>query len=224
MHVELIYPKFLAASQYAKNTFWKYIFEDLAYGRTPYGTYIVKNFICCNYKGKEFSYKIDEEKSGEELYEELYSILYNKFGLLSFEDKQNLRTKFEQTQEQNLSFSNISWNSIKKKNIKNLLIENFVIDVKKKYSLTFVQTRELLSYINIGLVFKTITADDINYSDGKIHSIDGFKFKKNKIIIDRDIFMMETSIQQPAICVKKKCYDNWDKYLLNFKKYKVLKN
>ena len=27
-------------------------------------------------------------KSGEELYEELYSILYNKFGLLSFEDKQ----------------------------------------------------------------------------------------------------------------------------------------
>ena len=89
-------------------------FEDLAYGRTPYGTYIVKNFICCNYKGKEFSYKIDEEKSGEELYEELYSILYNKFGLLSFEDKQNLRTKFEQTQEQNLSFSNISWNSIKK--------------------------------------------------------------------------------------------------------------
>ena len=104
------------------------------------------------------------------------------------------------------------------------MIENFVIDVKKKYSLTFVQTRELLSYINIGLVFKTITADDINYSDGKIHSIDGFKFKKNKIIIDRDIFMMETSIQQPAIYVKKKCYDNWDKYLLNFKKYKVVKN
>ena len=26
---------------------------------------------------------------------------------------------------------------------------------------------------------------------------------KNKIIIDRDIFMMETSIQQPAIYVKK---------------------
>ena len=35
--------------------------------------------------------------------------------------------------------------------------------------------------------------------------------------------MMETSIQQPAIYVKK-CYDNWDKYLLNFKKYKVVKN
>ena len=223
MHVELIYPKFLDASQYANNTFWKYIFEDLAYGRTPYGTYIVKNFICCNYKGKEFSYKIDEEKSGEELYEELYSILYNKFGLLSFEDKQNLRTKFEKTQEENLSMVNTSWNSIKKKNIKHLMIENFVIMIKKKYSLTPVQTRELLSYITIGIIFKTISNDDIDYSEGKIKSIKGFSFKKNKIIIDKDIFTIETTSQQPVIHTKKKCSDNWEKYLLNFKKYKLNK-
>ena len=67
---------------------WKYIFEDLAYGRTPYGTYITKDFLCCNYKGKEFSYKIDTTKTGEQLYNELYNILFNKFGLLSIEDKQ----------------------------------------------------------------------------------------------------------------------------------------
>ena len=221
MHVELIYPKFLDASQYATNTFWKYIFEDLAYGRTPYGTYIVKNFICCNYKGKEFSYKIEEYKTGKELYEELYSILYNKFGLLSFEDKQNLRNKFEKTQDENLSITNSTWNSIKKKNIKHLLIENFVIMIKKKYNLTMLQTRELLSYITIGLVFKTITSEDIDYKNGKINSINGFSFKKNKININKDIFMIESANQSNVTNSKKKCSDCWEKYLLNFKKYKI---
>ena len=35
MYIELLYPIFLEASKHTKDTFWKYIFEDLAYGRTP---------------------------------------------------------------------------------------------------------------------------------------------------------------------------------------------
>ena len=41
----------------------KYIFEDLAYGKTPYGAYFNKDFLCCSFKGKEFSYKLDFKKS-----------------------------------------------------------------------------------------------------------------------------------------------------------------
>ena len=65
---ELIYPIFLEVCKYAdEDIFWKYVFEDLAYGRSPYGTYITKNFMCCNYKGKEFSYKIEVTKQPEVL-------------------------------------------------------------------------------------------------------------------------------------------------------------
>ena len=55
---KLIYPIFLSCCEFSKDNFWKFIFEDLAYGNCPYGTYIVKNYICCNYKGKEFMYTI----------------------------------------------------------------------------------------------------------------------------------------------------------------------
>lgn len=221
MYTELQYPIFLDASKYATDTFWKYIFEDLAYGRTPYGTYIVKNFLCCNYKGKEFSYKIDEDKNSKQLYDDLYKILHNKFGLLSMEDKQQLRTKFDQNHDAALLY-NVTWANIKKKNIKRLIIENFVIEMKKKYNLSLSKTKELLRHIIIGIAFKTIQNDDIEYYDGKIHSINNFSFEKNNYKVNTNILDYDSNqvIQQGH---KKKMIDNWDKYLTNFKKIRSFK-
>jgi hypothetical protein len=219
--MELQYPIFLNASQYATDTFWKYIFEDLAYGRTPYGTYITKDFLCCNYKGKEFSYKIDVSKSGEQLYNELYNILFNKFGLLSIEDKQVLRTTFEKTRD-SVPLTNSTWASIKKKNIKQLLIENFVIEMKQIYSLTTVDTKKLLSYIATGIIFKTISNEDIDFQSGKIINISGFNFEKGKYIIPKTLFDFD-SAQPISTNPKKKLSDIWEKYLANYKKNRSFK-
>ena len=57
-----------------KRYFWENIFENLIYGKVPYGSYISKNYICCNYKRKEFSYKIDETKDSKILYDEIYNL------------------------------------------------------------------------------------------------------------------------------------------------------
>lgn len=221
MYMELQYPVFLNASQYATDTFWKYIFEDLAYGRTPYGTYITKDFLCCNYKGKEFSYKIDTTKTGEQLYNELYNILFNKFGLLSIEDKQILRTKFEKTRD-SIPLSNTTWACIKKKNIKQLMIENFVIEMKKKYALSTVDTKKLLSYIISGMIFKTISNDDIDFQNGKIRGICNIEFEKGSFVISPKIFDFDSGNQQTTN-QKKKLSDIWEKYLVNFKKNRSFK-
>ena len=221
MYMELQYPVFLNASQYATDTFWKYIFEDLAYGRTPYGTYITKDFLCCNYKGKEFSYKIDTTKTGEQLYNELYNILFNKFGLLSIEDKQILRTKFEKTRD-SIPLTNTTWACIKKKNIKQLMIENFVIEMKHKYSLSTSITKKLLSYITTGLIFKTITNDDIDFQNGKIYGIKELEFEKGKFKMSSKIFDFDSSTQTYSN-QKKRLSDVWEKYLVNFKKNRSFK-
>jgi hypothetical protein len=55
---EIIYPIFLECCQYADDTFWENIFEDLAYGKSPYGTYISKDFLCCGYKKKSLVTKL----------------------------------------------------------------------------------------------------------------------------------------------------------------------
>ena len=83
---EIVYPIFIECCKHATDIFWENIFEDLAYGKTPYGTYISKDFLSCKYKKKEFSYKI-ERKLPELIYSEVYDLLSNKLGLLSNYEK-----------------------------------------------------------------------------------------------------------------------------------------
>ena len=83
---EIIYPIFLECCQFADNIFWETIFEDLAYGKAPSGTYISKDFLNCSYKNKEFSYKI-ERKDPEIIYNDIYKLLTEKLGILSQKEK-----------------------------------------------------------------------------------------------------------------------------------------
>ena len=215
---ELIYPIFLECCKYTDDIFWKYIFEDFAYGKTPYGTYITKNFLCCNYKTREFSYKINTDKSPEVLYNEIYDILFNKFGLLSNKDKVKKRELFDSTQKEidNQQLSN--WNSIKKKSVKNILIENNIIEKKKKFNLSFNQIKKLLSIIVIGIIFKTISSADIDYSNSKINNINGFTFSNKKIHMNKNIYDFNFMTSPRIINEKKLMSDNWEKFLGNLKK------
>ena len=197
----------------------KFIFEDLAYGKSPYGTYITKNFLCCNYKDKQFSYKIDPQKDPKIIFENIHKLLFHKFGLMSETDKNNRRYIFENTKNNVQELCKTDWSLIKKKNIKNILIENFVIDNKNKYNLSDSLCKKLLSIIKIGIIFKSITNDDINYTDGKIHSIKNIIFSNKKVKFNKNIYNTNDCSLSSQIIIEKKnsMSENWEKYLLNLK-------
>ena len=213
---EILYPMFLECLKYTSDSFWENVFEDLAYGKTPYGTYINRSFLCCNYKNKEFSYKI-EKKDPEQLYNDVYNLLVKKLGLMSIRDKLNKKIDFNNIEEE-LKLSRKNWNNIRKKNIKDMLIENFVINMKNKYSLNTKQCRKLISSIFIGMIFKVITSKDIDYDDGEIKGIDGFVFKTNEVSIERDIYDIDNEYRKCILIDKSLMSDNWEKYLTNLKK------
>ncbi len=213
---DIVYPIFIECCSYATDTFWETIFEDLAYGKTPYGTYISKDFLSCKYKKKDFSYKI-ERKHPEIIYNEVYDLLANKLGLLSQQEK-NKKKKIFIDMENNLKDSRKNWNNIKKKNIKELLIELYVTRMKNTFSLTIFQTRYLASIIYMAMVFKIINSKDIDYRDGMIHNIDGIDFVKKQILIERDLYKLETSFAPNIILDKNLMADSWEKYLKDLKK------
>lgn len=208
---DIIYPIFLECSQFITDKFWENIFEDLAYGKSPYGTYISKGSLTCKYKDKEFIYKI-EKKDPKTLYTEVYILLTKKLGLLSHQDKLNKKIDFENI-ENEIKEGRKNWNSIRKKNIKDLLIENYVITMKNKYSLNIKQAKYLLSVIFIGMVFKIITVKDIVYKDGIINGISGVEFKKKEIILNKDIYDIKYNINNIIIEDKNLISSNWEKYL-----------
>lgn len=213
---EILYPIFLECLQFTSDFFWENIFEDLAYGKTPYGTYINKDFLCCNYKDKEFSYKI-EKKDPEILYNDILILLGKKLGILSLRDKNNKQIDFQNI-ENELKECRKKWSSIRKKNIKDLLIERYVLNMKDQYLLSFKQAQELLSHIFIGLVFKVISVKDIKYKDGVITSIDGINFENKKINIEKNIYDNEIEFRKCVIIEKNEMSENWVKYISNLKK------
>jgi len=214
---ELMYPAFIQCCQYTdRDSFWENIFEDLAYGKCPYGTYISKDFLCCNYKQKEFSYKI-EKKEPRQIYQEVYDLLNKKLGLLSHKEK-ILKRKAFKDMEDTMKDSRKKWNDIRKKNIKELMIELYVIRMKKEHSLSIKQTRHLLSVIFIAMVFKVITGEDIDYQDGRIENIDGIDFVKKQVIIKRNLYKLEVSFAPNIVLDKKLMADSWEKYLKELSK------
>ena len=219
---EIIYPVFLECCKHADDSFWENIFEDLAYGKTPYGTYINKNFLCCSYKNKEFSYRIERKDSGE-LYNDIYNLLTNKLGVLSNKEKLKKRDDFNST-ENRIKECRQEWSDIRKKNIKDLLVERYVVDMKNKYSLTIKQSKYLLSILFIAIVFKVITSEDIEYSDSKIQNINGIEFTKKKIIIKRNIYDISIDLSPECTDNKKVMMENWEKYLNTLRKQKKINN
>lgn len=191
---ELIYPKFIECIKYTDDIFWKSMFEDLAYGKCPYGIYIHNEFICCNYKDKKFSYKINMNTNSEIIYNEITDIFKNKFGLMSKSDKLEkvrLLNKYQENLSTNLDSD---WSNIKKKNIKKILLEKFIIDKCKIYSLSKLQCKQLYNNVMLGIFFKTINKNHIIYKDRKIIDISCLLFSKNKYTFTTNIYNFKTDL------------------------------
>lgn len=203
---EIVYPFFIECCQHTDDRFWKNVFDDLAYGITPYGTYIVKDFLTCKYKDKDFSYKI-QKKDSKILFEEVYNLLKNKLGLISLDEIVKKKTDIKTEDIKN------DWSLIKKKNIKDLLIERYVIEMKKRHSLTLQQTRYLMSIIFIGFVFKVLTPADIEYVDGKILDIQGIEFEEGKINLTRDFYDITINPTPEIVIDKGLMSSKWGDYL-----------
>ncbi len=78
MPKELLYPCFLACTDYTDDNFWMNVFEELAFGVCPSSTYINKNYIISNTRGKEFVYKINPDLDPETLFWDVYNLLSEK--------------------------------------------------------------------------------------------------------------------------------------------------
>ena len=214
---EINYPIFFECFQYITDSFWETIFEELAYGKPPYGTYISKGFLSCSYKEKEFSYKI-ENKNPEILYNDVMNLLSKKLGLQSQREK-NKKKLDMQVFENELKDYRKCWNNIRRKNIKDLLIEQYVIDMKHKHNFDLKQAQNLLSMIYISMIFKVITSKDILYENGSIMNIEGIHFKNKKIVLDREIFNVDHATRKCILIENKKLMsDMWPKFLQNLEK------
>ena len=71
------------------------------------------------------------------------------------------------------------------------------------------------------MVFKVITVKDIYYENGKINHIDGIDIKKKEIIINRDIYNIDSQTNNCILIEPNFMSYNWEKYLNNLRKITI---
>lgn len=210
---ELLYPVFLECCSFTNDAYWMSIFNDLAYGRAPYGAYISKGFLCCNYKGKGFSYKI-EKKPADILFGEVYTLFTGRMGLMSYTETESKKKEFYSTPD-----SKSQWASIRKKYSKDVLLEKYVIDLKHKHSLSLHDAKSLLSIICIALLFKTISTMDIEFAEGKISHIDGITITNDGKPNTDKLFKYKEGAVAINIIQSEQMSEYWGKYMKKLNKY-----
>jgi len=144
--------------------------------------YFTKGFMCCGFKGKEFSYRVDPNIPVPQLFKEVKKILKSKLGIQSSSDILSSREKFEKTSERLALNECNDWNLIKKKEVKCLLLENFIISQSK--SLNRMQQKKLLSSLMLAIQLKIINNEDININEGRVVEID--KWEEIKVLHLKD--------------------------------------
>jgi len=200
MKKEILYPIFLQCASQVEDTFWRYVYEDLSYGKCPYGLSLQKNYLSCYIRGKEFSYKLDADKTPETLFEELEVLLRDRAGILSEKEKLTERARLCRQRttvpNKNNSTSHASssslpkkeeWTCVKKKMIRDTLLEQYVLENSQKHNVTVAVAKQVLSLLIVGLMFKTITAKDIFYQNGFIKKIDGFEFEPRNVVVHKNV-------------------------------------
>lgn len=74
----------------------------------------------------------------------------------------------------------MEWKKIKKKSIKTIMLENYVIDIKKKYNLSYDSAKIILDKLNHAICMKHIQSNNIKTdNNGKIIKIDGVTFSND---------------------------------------------
>jgi hypothetical protein len=212
LHKEIIYPFFLECCKHTDDVFWENVFEDLAYGKPPFGTYISKGYLCCSYKNKEFSYKICR-KDPKEIYDDIYGLLTTKLGIFSQKQKAQKKLDFHEF-EKNIKNTRIDWSNIRKKNVKDAMYEKYVIDMKNQHNLSIKQCKYLLSMLSLSLIFKTITSKDITFKDDKIENIESIEFQDGQVIFTRPLTLSSCDNRKDDYAEEqeiKSMRENWSK-------------
>ena len=216
---DIVHPIFLQSSQHSVDKFWEKIFEELAYGITPYGVYSTNTTINCKTKTGAMASVFIDTVDPKATHDAVYDMFYNILGIMSPAERINKLNVIKNTNEENTTIVE-TWSDIKKKNTKELLIEIFVIQSKNKYKLAMKQARFLSSVIFMSLSFKTINSDDIHLENGLIKSIDGINLSKTKIHLDIDLYNIDKNDISTNDNSKNNMYEKWEKYITDLYKKK----
>lgn len=194
---EIVFPFFLHCCRETEDGFWKYVFEDLAYSRAPYGAYFTKGFFCCSFKGKEFSYKVDPNTPTNVLFREVKLLLQDKLNIQSREDKLNQRREFDASADDVRLCECDEWTTIKRKEVRNLLLDKYALTKGEERGWSKLETKRFLSSLLLAFQLKALQGEDVHVEKGVVKNIAGVE-KIESMDISSWNYSWRAKVEQPG--------------------------
>jgi hypothetical protein len=218
---DVIYPVFLNCCQHTVDKYWENVFKELAFGNTPYGSYIHNmTFNCKASNGVIISILIDENNV-KKTHDDIYNAIKTHLNILSPSERIQAQQDFNIIEDEMKKNRDV-WSDIKRKNIKDVLIDIFVIKMSEKYNLGIYKSRYLRSMIQTGILFKAIDTHDIIMENGNITQINGITFENGNLHINLDLYNSDTTDTTPTNdFTKQKMSKLWDKYVSRLEGMKI---
>ena len=206
----IIYPIFLslAARMQSEDRFYRFLYEDMAYGKTPYGIIIQDNYLVCYRKNKEFSLKLTG--NDEKTLQDIHSLLKNRACVLSEKDNITKIDMYLKNDNREDRYKN-------KKSYRDNLIQNYILKKGEKYGIHISKLKKVLKLINNGILFKIISSNDFKFEkNNSIKDINGIYFSNKNIEIDQDLIckFLSSSSKYSINQIAKFDYDD-DDYFSN---------
>lgn len=207
-----LFPIFLECNEWTLDPYWHEIFTQCSLGKFPKGMKIKNNSIIVSLKDKEI---FSLEGNSLDVFKTMMNIFKNKLNLISDRDIHSQKKDIEDLKETLRDTYDGTWKQIRPKKIKDILLLNYVIECKYKHNLTKEQANKLYSRIKLSFIFKTITSDDVEYSDGVIHNINGIDIYDNNFLLDSDL--IEEDKYDKNLLEINKPYQYVEKYIRDYK-------
>lgn len=172
----IIYPCFQECQDFVIDSFWKDIFFACACNKFPKGVrYNCSTGTLLVRYGKK-SEAIDLPENAQNICLILLDVFREKLSIYSSKDLQIKRQTLDDRQSQKKINLDCGWKQLKPRSVRDYMILNYVLKCKKKYTLTDLESKKLLTTIQLGFQFKNLISDDVEYSDRKIKDLRGLEF------------------------------------------------
>jgi hypothetical protein len=212
----VIFPIFDRCKDYTLDNYWRDWFINCAHNKFPPGLRYDANHKSLLVKTAKSTESIILSDEPIDTFKIMMRVFREMLEMKSAKDLQVQSDELEEARKKRAINLECEWKKLKPRHIRDQFILNYIADMKKKYDLKAIETRQLASVIQLGFQFHNLTSDDVEYSSGIIHNIAGLCFDEKKRIFYTTKKPTASSSKSEKNAASSKFYQSVDKFIREY--------
>jgi len=182
----VIFPIFEECKSFVLDSFWRDEFTKLACNRFPSGMRYdaVHHNLILKLDGKKSEVIALPEDNPAETFRAVMKILRGRYDMRSSRDLKVQKKAIEDAMKKREVDLDCEFKNIKPRHLKDQLIMDYLLGLKTMHRLTNSEFRHLVSVVQLGFQFRSLTPNDVVYANCIVSDITGLEFdEENRIFV-----------------------------------------